>query len=219
MPAARTTDTSRARAFSRRSTPPAQPTHRPSSSAHGEVVGVYRDASQTRHGFTWSRGAFTTFDVPGSAGPLGTGGFGINDHGQVVGTYVDGAGNRHGFLRSKGIYTTLDVPDALLTVAEGINNHGEIVGLSIDADGNQHGFVWCEGVYATIDVPGESNTAVLSISARGDRGILCRCQRRYPRLRRKAYPLTPVVSSRALGSCGRERHDLRRVPPWTRQTP
>ena len=57
--------------------------------AQGEVVGVYRDANQTRHGFIWSKGAFTTFDVPGSAAPLGTVGIGINDHGDVVGDYVD----------------------------------------------------------------------------------------------------------------------------------
>ena len=37
--------------------------------AEGEVVGVYRDANQTRHGFTWSKGVFTSFDVPGSAAP------------------------------------------------------------------------------------------------------------------------------------------------------
>ena len=60
---------------------------------------MYRDASQTRHGFTWSKGAFTSFDVPGSAAPLGTVGIGINDHEDVVGDYVDANGNRHGFVR------------------------------------------------------------------------------------------------------------------------
>ena len=136
-------------------------------------MGVYRDASQTRHGFTWSKGVFTTFDVPGSVPPSGPGASGSTTMARSWATYVDSAGNRHGFLRSKGGYTTLDVPDAVLTVAEGINNRGEIVGLYVDADGNQHGFVLCNGAYVTIDVPGRDQyRGLFHQRERRDRGIL-----------------------------------------------
>ena len=57
--------------------------------SQGHVIGVYRDANQTRHGFVWSKGDFTTFDVPGAAAPSGTVGLGINDSGEIVGDYVD----------------------------------------------------------------------------------------------------------------------------------
>src|SRR5262245_2001904 len=67
--------------------------------ARAQVVGVYRDAEQTRHGFVWQAGAFTTFDEPDAAKPLGTVPLGINDQGQIVGDYVDrNDGVRRGFL-------------------------------------------------------------------------------------------------------------------------
>ena len=137
MPMARPTPISEAMASSLTLDPPgAVRTQAGFLNAQGQVVGTYRDADQTRHGFIWSKGVFTTFDVPGAAKPLGTVGFGINDKGEVVGDYVDGDGNRHGFVLSKGVYTTLDVPGATLTVAEGINNRGQIAGLYFDAGGN-----------------------------------------------------------------------------------
>jgi probable HAF family extracellular repeat protein len=139
--------------------------------ARGEVVGTYRDANplpQTRHGFIWRKGVFTTFDVTGSEPPLGTVAFGINDAGEVVGNYVTDDGVRHGFVGSDGVYTTLDPPGAILTIAEGINNSGKIVGLYLDADSNQHGFgLSTKGVYTTIDVPGSVATGVFSINAQG----------------------------------------------------
>ena len=57
--------------------------------AQGQVVGVYRDVNQTRHGFVWSKGHFTTFDVPEAVAPSGTVAIGINDRGEIVGDYVD----------------------------------------------------------------------------------------------------------------------------------
>jgi hypothetical protein len=50
------------------------------------VVGVYRDADSTRHGFIWSKAPLPpTTPRCGSAGDSA----GINDHAEVVGTYVD----------------------------------------------------------------------------------------------------------------------------------
>ncbi len=137
--------------------------------AQSIVVGVYRDAANTRHGFIWSKGTFTTIDHPDAAAPAGTSAIGINDPGEVVGTYVDADDNRHGFVRSKkGVYATLDVPDAFLTVAQGINNRGDIVGLYLGDDFTTHGFVLSKGVYTTVDVPGSDWTEVYSINAQGE---------------------------------------------------
>ena len=72
MPAAPSTATSNSKGVITTLDPPgAVRTQAEFLNEHGEVVGVYRDANQTRHGFTWSKGVFTTFDVPGSAAPLG----------------------------------------------------------------------------------------------------------------------------------------------------
>jgi len=58
-----------------------------SINAKGQVVGTYRgifqtgDTTQTRHGFFWLNGTFTTFNVPGDHPVFGTVAFGINDIG------------------------------------------------------------------------------------------------------------------------------------------
>ena len=39
--------------------------------AHGQVVGIYRSPDNTRHGFLWSQGVFTTLDPPGASRPWG----------------------------------------------------------------------------------------------------------------------------------------------------
>jgi len=140
--------------------------------AQGQVVGTYRDANTTRHGFIWRNGVFTNLqiNVPGDNPVGGTVAIGINDPGQVVGDYVDNTTPnpvRHGFLLSQGVYTTLDPPGASLTVVEGINDAGVIVGLYSDAVGKEHGFVLSQGVYTTIDVPNSTRTHVFSINARG----------------------------------------------------
>src|SRR5437867_8361390 len=84
----------------------------------GDIVGDFG-----RHGFLYSRGIFTTVDVPGA---VVTQAFGINNSGQIVGNFSDTTG-AHGFLYSRGIFTTVDVPGAgtpngAATRAFGINN-------------------------------------------------------------------------------------------------
>jgi uncharacterized membrane protein len=123
-----------------------------SASRRGGIVKT-GDTNETRHGFIWSNGTFTTFNVPGDHPVLGTVAFGINDVGAVVGDYVAASDNlRHGFLRSsKGDFKTFDVPGADITIGEGINNAGTIVGAYI-ADGTIHGFVSNNGVvFTTVD--------------------------------------------------------------------
>jgi uncharacterized membrane protein len=142
--------------------------------AQDQVVGAYRDSTkQKRHGFIWSNGVFTTFNVPNDNTPLGTVALGINDRGEIVGDYVDMNRNRHhGFLLSNGVYTTLDVPNASITVAQGINDAGQIAGLYFDAEFNEHGFLLSNGVYAyPIDVNVSNaeggTTQIFSINAQG----------------------------------------------------
>ena len=107
--------------------------------AKGQVVGTYRDAKNIGHGFVWTKGVFTTLDVPDAFLTSATG---INDNGDIVGVYIDDEDfNLHGFVLSKGVYTTLDVPGALWTDVYSINSKGEIVGAYFDAVGDAHGFV------------------------------------------------------------------------------
>ena len=64
----------------------------------GEVVGVYRDASNKLHGFLWEDLRFHSLDYPAATA---TRAFGINSRGDIVGNYVDPAGRTHGFVASR----------------------------------------------------------------------------------------------------------------------
>lgn len=63
-----------------------------------EVVGVYTDAQNNMHGFTWTpRSGFQTgVDDPNATGSSTING--VNDQGKLVGFYNDTNGNTHGFL-------------------------------------------------------------------------------------------------------------------------
>jgi uncharacterized membrane protein len=72
---------------------------------HGDIVSAYCSASNCElettnalHGFVFSKGVFTTLDVPGAAGTVA---FGINDAGDIVGGYTDERFRVHGFLKRK----------------------------------------------------------------------------------------------------------------------
>jgi probable HAF family extracellular repeat protein len=70
----------------------------------GQVVGYYLD-NTGQHGFTYSRGTWTSFDFPNT---LGTKPAGINDQGQII-----GQNDSHAILYDHGTVTTLDYPGAL----------------------------------------------------------------------------------------------------------
>src|SRR6266542_1662032 len=57
--------------------------------ARGQIVGWYRDARGTLHGFLLDKGTFTTIDPPGSTL---TDAFDINARGQIVGAYREASG-------------------------------------------------------------------------------------------------------------------------------
>jgi len=95
----------------------------------GQIVGFYDDQSGARHGFLYDRGAFTSFDFPGSqmTAPAD-----INDRGQIVGVYADAdnIGLIHSFVLDDGRFTPFDVPfpNVIFTDSRGIDNRGQIVG-------------------------------------------------------------------------------------------
>jgi len=107
----------------------------------------------THHGFLFSDGNYTTFDVPFAIGI--TSPQGINSAGQIVGRYLDRASQNHGFLLDGGSYTGIDVPGALQSVAMGINSSGQISGLYATNAilFPRHGFLFKDGNYTGFDVP------------------------------------------------------------------
>jgi probable HAF family extracellular repeat protein len=127
--------------------PTAIGTHPTGINDHGEIVGIWKDANNVRHGFLLRDGSFSSLDVPAAVGL--TFAEGINNAGEVVGRYLDSNSVLHGFVLSKGIYTTLDFPGASDSVAFGLNDQGQIVGTynggtggfiatPVGGDGNRH---------------------------------------------------------------------------------
>ncbi|HLH52854.1 MAG TPA: hypothetical protein VKY92_04485 [Verrucomicrobiae bacterium] len=107
-------------------------THPTGINDRGEIVGIFRDANNVRHGFLLKDGSFSSIDVPTAIGGTigGTYGEGINNAGEVVGRFLDSNSVQHGFVLSKGVYTILDFPGASDSVAFGLNDRGQIVGTS-----------------------------------------------------------------------------------------
>jgi uncharacterized membrane protein len=73
-------------------------------SPRGELVGVYRDASNRLHGFLRDGDAYLTLDFPGATS---TQAFGINAGGDVVGAFIDATGQTRAFVarRTRSIST------------------------------------------------------------------------------------------------------------------
>jgi len=105
----------------------------------GTVVGTYGSLpDQVLHGFIWSGGVLTSFDMPGSSG---TAAFAINNLGQIVGDYKTADGHFHGFLYSGGSFTTIDAPGATDTAITDINDSGQMVGTYTDSQHISHYFL------------------------------------------------------------------------------
>ena len=93
----------------------------------GDVLGAYSDARGKQRAFLRRKGAFTTFDVPGSQRTRATG---MNRSGQVVGMFADSDGVNHGFLAwvapvwQSQLLTVdddgVDCPGALRTIQEAV---------------------------------------------------------------------------------------------------
>jgi uncharacterized membrane protein len=153
---------------------------------NGQIVGSY-PLGAGDHGFLYSAGRFTTFDVPGAAAE-GTLALGINNAGQIVGWY-GGRGNIsvHGFVLINGTYTTIDAPGAVETFATAISNSGQILvnGWFYNGTGgvSPHPYLLEDGRLIPFEVPGSGVAELLGINdlgqivgvygdANGDHGFL-----------------------------------------------
>ncbi|MGO9518284.1 MAG: hypothetical protein ACLPND_14685 [Candidatus Korobacteraceae bacterium] len=138
----------------------------------GTSVGIYNlTAGGANHGFSLTaKGAFTAFDVPGSAST--TPNF-INLQGVIVGAYTDSAGTSHGFVLDRGKYTTVDYPGAPGSTLAGINDLGEMSGTycsdaACDSSATLHSFVLSrKGVFTSFDPPGASSSGTSTVSLLG----------------------------------------------------
>ena len=102
------------------------------------IVGLFTDMDGRGKGYVIRRGAFSAFEVPGSAQ---TQAWDVNPAGLIVGVYRDGAGAFHGFQYDGQVFGRLDVPGATATRVFGINPQGDMVGAFIDPAGRTHGFL------------------------------------------------------------------------------
>jgi uncharacterized membrane protein len=147
----------------------------------GVVVGSYGPATPVcncvddieAHGFIYSNGAFTTFDV----GLSQTRPLGINSAGIIVGYYHDRDGDiedaPRGFLLSAGGgLTRIDAPGGgplteIRTYVRGINDNGVAVG-SWGGPGVGGGFTWQNGAMTMLRHPeGQESTELSGISNDG----------------------------------------------------
>jgi probable HAF family extracellular repeat protein len=131
--------------------------------AEGTVVGNYKDANGTSHGFVLSDAGFATIDYPGA---LSTVASGINAQGTIVGYYCPVApcgpiSTYHGFVLSNGNFTSFTFPGHKNLFTAHINDTGEIVGCYHDGDlmASMHGFLLSDGNSTGFDVPASMHNA------------------------------------------------------------
>ena len=151
--------------------PGATATHGRGLNDFNQVVGYYRDQTGENHGFVWSDGVFSTFDLPDLQNVIPYP-HGINNRGQIVGSFAENPCNcnERGFLFSHGSLTVIEFPGASATIANGINDRGDIVGIYVDSNGDHHGFVLVDEHFMTLDVPfaGIDFTEAEGINNRGE---------------------------------------------------
>jgi hypothetical protein len=99
-----------------------------------DVAGVYSDTSGVQHGFVYSAGRYTTFDMPEPATGVTVTGF--NNNGRVVGSYTSSADSlEHGFIYNGSTVTSIGgfATDGLISVA--VNKSSDMV-LTINSSRN-----------------------------------------------------------------------------------
>jgi probable HAF family extracellular repeat protein len=122
----------------------------------GKVVGDYRSADGTFHGFLLSNGVFTSFGEDAGATD-------INNADQIVGCHTLCS---RGFLYEGDTFTPIDVPGAVATIPHGINDIGDIVGSYHDGT-TLRGFIYDGTNYRTVEVPGAFSTSLFRINNQG----------------------------------------------------
>ena len=135
--------------------------------ASGEIAGFYQtdtSCNETtfdvlylpacpKHGFTYLKGKYQTFNFPGATSTMING---LNDLGDLVGVYIKSDGSIHGFLRlHTGSLKTLDDPNGNGTIPMGVNKSLVVVG----QEGGMS-FRWSNGKFTLVGVqsgPGCAN--------------------------------------------------------------
>jgi hypothetical protein len=139
------------------------------------IVGDYRDASLLFHGFTYSGGVFTTFDVSVS-GAFNTALFGINDAGDLAGEYELPTPSPflQAFVQIGGVETDVHVTGAVGSYVSAINNADLAVGsysttdpFVAEATCGCHGFVrLANGNIGFFDPTGSVSTVLKGLNNR-----------------------------------------------------
>lgn len=147
----------------------------------GQVVGSYSSGDvdvtgpsfsvgyDNNHGFAYSAGGFTNYDVPQSASVANLTYYtGINNSGVIAGytvaiNWTNPVVSFEGFLYSGGIYTYINVPSATSTIVDGLNNSGEVVGF-YQLNNLDNGFLYSNGTYTTFNVPSAQATNLYGIN-------------------------------------------------------
>ena len=93
-----------------------------------EVAGTYIDSSNTQHGFTWSNGAYTSFELPEAAQAYSAAVTGINNAGRVVGVYTSQAsGKTRAFLYNGAAATAFGTYYRTDLISVALNDKGAIL--------------------------------------------------------------------------------------------
>lgn len=114
----------------------------------GTIVGEYRASDNSLHGFIYSSGAVTTYDVaiPGATRTVLTG---INNNGVLIGEYDDRSGNLIGFIDDGGVITTINYGSGS-TFTSGINDLNQIVGVYRPGTSSNRGYLYESGIFNTV---------------------------------------------------------------------
>jgi hypothetical protein len=90
----------------------------------GVTCGYYKDLAGTVHGFLFSDGTDSPFDIKSADGTWVTG---INDNNEIAG-YFEISGATEGFIAQKGSIVPFTVSKTSATSVSALNNTGEVAG-------------------------------------------------------------------------------------------
>lgn len=131
----------------------------------GTVVGMYRDASGTMHGFKrYSNGQAVALNYPGAAETVANG---INDNGTIVGYYSKNLPPnewKHGFIYNNGQWASLSYPNTQTTL-QGISNANMIVATTLQGSNALNSYIYVNGTFKKMVLgPGTYPTYAFGIS-------------------------------------------------------
>ena len=133
----------------------------------GTIVGMYRDASGTMHGFKrYGDGKAVALNYPGAAETFASG---INDNGTIVGYYSKNLPPnewKHGFIYNNGKWASLSYPSSSLqTTLQGISNANLIVATTLQGSNALNSYIYVNGTFRKIVIgPGTYPTYAFGIS-------------------------------------------------------